>query len=525
MHVEPPKQSFRPSRPNDTESSEEQANFANKNITILPDELLVKIFSYLDTGDLTHCQLVDRRWQELIDDHMLALAFCRRCHRAEQRISPLTVERYHSSIRGWLRGFSNLGKESAAQLDKFLRHKHFTERLFFSIAKVLAKAKALTYQYVGTITHSAWVNKASFSPDGNYLVTASWDHSVKISELVAGKWQEKATIQHLNQVNEVSFSPDGKRLVTASYDNTAKILELEGGQWREKTTLQHSDSVWDACFSPDGRHLVTISSTAKIWELEGGKYVTKAILRHSFEVVRACFSPDGNHLVTIAFESTTAKIWGFIAGQWAEEAAIECYNHGTTTRYSSAVNDVCFSPDGNYLAVAAANTPTIWKLVDGKWNKIAALEHCSLVNKVSFSPDGNHLVTVTAGWSAKIWGVIDDRWLEKAIIRHFGSLNTASFSPDGSHLVTASNDHNAKIWELEGGHWQQRITLQHSSRVIGASFSPDGKHLVSSSSDGTDKIWGGCRRTMAAKSHHRAFRLGGKKYQLQPRWIPLCDSL
>ena len=458
VHVETSKKSFRPSRPNDTEPSKEQANFANKNITTLPDELLVKIFSNLDTRDLLNCQLVNRRWQELIDrDHMLALAFYRRCHRAEQRTNPLSVERYHSGIQGWLRSFSNLGKESVAQLDKFLQHKHFTEILFFSIAKILAKTKTLTCQNVGTIWHSNRVDKVRFSPDGNYLVTISLDHSVKISELVAGKWQEKATIKHLYLVNKARFSPDGKRLVTASYDNTAKILELEGGQWREKTTIQHSNSVGDARFSPDGKRLVTASAdhTAKIWELEGGKYLTKAILRHSSQVVKARFSPDGNRLVTIAFGRRTAKIWGLVAGQWGEEAAINCYQHGTTTRYSR-VNGVCFSPDGNYLAVAAADTLTIWKLVDGRWEQSAALEHSSMVSKVRFSPDGNHLVTVTADWIAKIWGVVDDRWLEKDTIRHYDTLIIASFSPDGSHLVTASNDRLAKILGLEGGHWQEK---------------------------------------------------------------------
>ena len=415
MHVEPPKKSFRPSRPNDTEPSEEQANFASKNITILPDELLVKIFSNLDTRDLVNCQLVNRRWQELIDrDHMLALAFYRCCHPAKQRISPLTVERYHSSIQSWLRGFSNLGRESAARLDKFLQHKHFTEILFFTIAKVLAKAEALTCQNVGTITHSNWVDKAS-------------------------------------------FSPDGKCLVTASFNNAAEIWELVDGQWQKKTTLQHSVWVKHAFFSPDGRHLMTISNIAKIWELEGGQWQTKAILRHYSEVARACFSPDGNHLVTIA-NNGTAKIWGLIADQW-EKAAIKYYEYGyagRTTEKPWWVFDVCFSPDGNYLVIAAADTPTIWELVDGEWKQSGALKHCSPVSKVSFSPDGNHLVT-TSGDIAKIWEAVDDRWLEKATIQHSGSITIASFSPDGSHLVTtASNDCAVKIWGLEGGHWQEK---------------------------------------------------------------------
>ena len=492
MHVEPSEKSFSTSRPNDPEPSEEQANFANKNITTLPDELLVRIFFNLDTRDLLNCQLVNRRWQELIDDHMLALAYYRRCHGAKQCISPLTAERYHSSIQSWLRGFSNLGRESAARLDKFLQHKQFTERLFFSIAKVLAKAEALTCQNVGTITHSNWVNKASFSPDGNYLLTrVLLDHSAKIWELVAGRWQEKASIRHLDGVKKASFSPDGKCLVTASYNNTAEIWELEGGQWQKKTTLQHSDSVMHAFFSPDGRHLMTISNIAKIWELEGGQWQTKAILRHSSQVARACFSPDGNHLVTIA-SNGTAKIWGLIADQW-EKAAIKYYEYGyagRTTEKPWWVFDVCFSPDGNYLVIAAADTPTIWKLVDGEWKQSGALKHCSPVTEVSFSPDGNHLVT-TSGDIVKVWGAVDNRWLEKATIQHSGSITIASFSPDGCHLVTtASNDCAVKIWGLEGGHWQEKITIQYSRLVRDASFSPDGKHLVLNSYDEINKIWG-----------------------------------
>ena len=490
MHVEPSEKSFSTSRPNDPEPSEEQANFANKNITILPGELLVRIFSNLDTTDLLNCQLVNRHWQELIDDYMLALAYYRRCHGAEQRISPLTVERYHSSIQDWLGGFSNLGRESAAQLDKFLQHKHFTEILFFSIAKVLAKAKVLTCQDVGTIKHSSRDVEPSFSPDGNYLVTVS-NYSAKISELVGDQWQKKATIWHSSMVSSARFSPDGKRLVTASCDNNAQIWELEGGQWLEKTTLQHSDPLRDAFFSPDGRQLVTISYAANIWELEGDQWQHKATIQRSSPVLSACFSPDGNHLVTTSIHKRTTEIWRLIVGQWGEEVEIECYDgyEGATTASSEWVNDVCFSPDGNYLMIAAAQTLKILELVDGKWKQSAVLRHCSLVDDVRFSPDGNHLVTVT-DWTAKIWRAVDDQWLEKAAIRHSDHLRIASFSPDGSHLVTGSNDRTATIWGLADDDWQEKIIIQHSSAVKGASFSPDGKHLVLISYDDPAKIWG-----------------------------------
>ena len=494
MHIDPSKNSFSSSRLNDTGPSEEQANFANKDITILPDELLVKIFSNLELGDLAHCQPVNRRWQKIIDDHMLALAFYRRCHRAKQRTNPLTVERYQSSVRGWLAGFSNFGGDLAARLDKFLQHKHFSEILFFSIAKVLAKAKALTCQDVGTITHCDSICNTSFSPDGGYLVTVSLDRTAKVWKLVNDQWQKETTIEHSDWVMDVCFSPDGKRLVTASSDKIAKIWRLEGGQWQEETTIEHSGPVnnvrfspdgkrlvtastntakiwllvgdqWqeettikhfgrvnDVCFSPDGRYLVTAAHDAKIWELVGDQWQEKATIAHSSMVVRACFSPDGNHLVTIAYKNNTAQIWGFIGGQWRAKANIEyeAYGYeGTSIWIPGWVNDVCFSPDGNYLAIAAADTPTISKFVDGEWEKSAAIEYSSLVSKVSFSPDGNHLLIASEGPTVKIWGGGGGRWQEKATIPNTGSVRSTSFSPDGHHLVIASDSNDAKVWVLK----------------------------------------------------------------------------
>ena len=494
MHIDPSKNSFSSSRLNDTQPSEEQANFANKDITILPDELLEKIFSNLDQGDLAHCQPVNRRWQELIDDRMLALPFYRRCHPTERRTNPLTVERYHSSIRGWLAGFSNLGRELAERLDKSLQHKHFSEILFFSIAKVLAKAKALTCQDVGTITHFDSVCNTSFSPDGGYLVTVSLDSTAKLWKLANDQWQEETTIEHSDWVMDVCFSPDGKRLVTASSDRTTKLWSLVNGQWQEEITIKHSDPVnkvrfspdgkrlvtastnatkiwrlvgdqWqeettikhplrvnDICFSPDGRYLVIASRDAKIWELVGDQWQEKATIERSSMVVRACFSPNGNHLVTIAHQNNTAQIWGFIGGQWRAKANIEyeAYGYeGTSIWIPGWVNDVCFSPDGNYLAIAAADTPTISKFVDGEWEKSAAIEYSSVVSKVSFSPDGNHLLIASEGPTVKIWGAGDGRWQEKATIPITGSVRSTSFSPDGHHLVIASDSNDAKVWVLK----------------------------------------------------------------------------
>ena len=223
---------------------------ANRFVSDLPDELIVKVLSSLNVRDITVCKRVNRHWKTLIDKyHLQALSYSQ-CHHYHQP-RPQTIERYHACTRDCLAGFISEGREVIGQLDELLRHRYFPEILFFSIAKVLTNAGHLNCQNVYTFRHSDLVNNASFSPDGRYLATASNDNTAKIWEFVAGQWEEKATIRHSSSVKNVSFSPDGRHLVTASEDFTAKIWGLVAEQWQEKTTVRHAGWVVNASFSPD----------------------------------------------------------------------------------------------------------------------------------------------------------------------------------------------------------------------------------------------------------------------------------
>ncbi|MBD2303350.1 PD40 domain-containing protein, partial [Nostoc sp. FACHB-190] len=62
---------------------------------------------------------------------------------------------------------------------------------------------------------------------------------------------------HENSVISASFSPDGQRILTASSDNTARLWDLQG---REIAKFQgHENSVYSASFSPDGQRILTAS--------------------------------------------------------------------------------------------------------------------------------------------------------------------------------------------------------------------------------------------------------------------------
>jgi WD40 repeat protein len=98
-----------------------------------------------------------------------------------------------------------------------------------------ANAGKLILTLVG---HTQSVNWVSFSSDGTLMATASIDGTVRLwrapqtGEVFEDTDSDKmyiATLEgHTNWVNSVNFSPDGKYLVTASWDSTARIWRIYG---------------------------------------------------------------------------------------------------------------------------------------------------------------------------------------------------------------------------------------------------------------------------------------------------------
>lgn len=105
-----------------------------------------------------------------------------------------------------------------------------------------------------------------FSPDGTRVAAASGSIG-QVWDVATGK-PVLAPFKHEGRVNSVRFSPDGQRLVTTSYDATARIWDLSTGHLLGEP-LRHSGRVQYAEFSPNGRFVLTASSdgTARVWEI------------------------------------------------------------------------------------------------------------------------------------------------------------------------------------------------------------------------------------------------------------------
>ena len=290
-------------------------------------------------------------------------------------------------------------------------------------------------------------------------------------------WLETNTLtRHTAEVRSAAFSPDGKKIVTASWDKTTRIWDVLTGDCLH-TLEGHTDWVRSAAFSPDGKKIVTASAdrTAKIWNALTGECL-HTLEGHAERVRSAAFSPDGKKIVTASFDRT-ARTWDALTGEFLH----------TLEGHTDWVRSAAFSPDGKKIVTASSDrTAKIWDALTGEF--LHTLEgHTDWVRSAAFSPDGKKIVTASDDETAKIWDASTGQCLH-TLEDHTCGVCSAAFSPDGKKIVTASFDKTAKIWDASTGDCLH--TLEgHTYGVDSAAFSPDGKKIVTASEDNTARIW------------------------------------
>ena len=343
--------------------------------------------------------------------------------------------------------------------------------------------------------HSARVHSVAFSPEGQWIVTGSYDQTAKVWE--AAKGSEPLTLEgHSDEIMSVAFSPDGQRILTASWDGTAKLWEAAKGEevltlnrhgneitaaLSSQTAKGRSARVFSAAFSPDGRRIVTGSTegTAKVWEAASGRELL-TLKGHNDWVLWAAFSPDGQRIVT-ASEDQTAKVWDAASGT----------NLLTLRGHANEITSVAFSPDGQRIVTGSTDeTARVWDAASGKQlHKLTG--HSDGVWPVAFSPDGQRIVIGSRDTTATVWETASGTRL-LTLKGHSGTVDSVAFSPNGQRIVTGSDDGTAKLWEAATGR-ELLILKGHKGGVTSMAFSPDGQRIVSGSRDHTALVWQAAR--------------------------------
>jgi formylglycine-generating enzyme required for sulfatase activity/serine/threonine protein kinase len=280
---------------------------------------------------------------------------------------------------------------------------------------------------------------------------------------------------HRARIASATYSADGQRLLTASADGSAVLWDTRAGT----PTLVLSGAggaLHFASFRPDGRQVITAGAdgSARIWDATTGE--SKGRLdAHPGGVLSAVFDPRGVLALTGGMDGT-ARLWDVASGREVREF----------TGSTAAVHFAAFSPDGSRVATASADgTALLFDTATGR--TLATLRgHRDGVNSVAFSPDGSEVVTGSSDHTARIFSSADGR-LISTLEEHDAAVTSASFSADGGRIVTASADRSVAVWDATSG--RLLAIRKGDSIVTWATFSPDGMRVASADLEQRVRIW------------------------------------
>ncbi|KAB8115752.1 hypothetical protein EE612_056459 [Oryza sativa] len=103
--------------------------------------------------------------------------------------------------------------------------------------------------------HQKLVNHVYFSPDGQWLASASFDKSVKLWNGITGKFVA-AFRGHVADVYQISWSADSRLLLSGSKDSTLKVWDIRTHKLKQDLP-GHADEVYAVDWSPDGEKVAS----------------------------------------------------------------------------------------------------------------------------------------------------------------------------------------------------------------------------------------------------------------------------
>ena len=128
--------------------------------------------------------------------------------------------------------------------------------------------------------HTGNVKCTAFSDDGQLVASAGFgDFAIRVHNTTTGL--PLLTIKaHTQYVWTLLMTPDGQHIISASSDKTVRMFEMPGG--KEVLCLKHASEVGGQALSPDGTLIVssTKDGSLHVWQIgdgDAGNVITACI--------------------------------------------------------------------------------------------------------------------------------------------------------------------------------------------------------------------------------------------------------
>lgn len=291
--------------------------------------------------------------------------------------------------------------------------------------------------------HGGPIKAISISPDGEHVLTTSFDYSIIYWRITEEKVELIHRLEgHDAAVNDVAFVPESEQAISVSDDGTLGIWDLKQGRliWRLDAPV---DKVLDVALSPNGKFagVARWDKTARIYDLE--KQTEIAVLKgHRGNVNSVAFSADGKMLYSAAYDGQIIE-WDIAAQQMVRPI----YRHGW------GINSIVLLDDDRILfgsldgTVAIVSIEKAQKIVD-----IAKRE--SPVQTVKLSSDGALAAYGDGSGWIEVFAATSGKKVEGGEVT-YGSVWDFDFVSGTNQIYHVGLDDFASRWQISPNKFQQ----------------------------------------------------------------------
>jgi len=384
--------------------------------------------------------------------------------------------------------------------------------------------------------HSSTVENSYYSPNGEYIITASGDNSVilwKSKSKGSGEddWYETLRIdEHSGEIQDINFFNDSKHFVTCSQDNTLKIYNLTGSVL--KTLKGHTSPVSDFTVSKDGTVLISGSSqgaTLYRWNLN---HINPNIIEaHVGNIYYLNYNEDAEIIVSSSADNYV-KLWNL---DGSLKASFPCYNkfagsiqlmprnktimiasertmvqlvdyNGNTKIELSVAENIGnirsgnVSKDEKYIAIGSTDGEAIlWDIENN--SHVSLNGHRNSVRDILVAVEANRVLTASDDQTAILWNFEGEK--VKVIKGVYISLRPIDISSDEKYFAVGTRNNTAQLYNMNGE--QLTELIGHEDVLTSVMFSPDTERIFTTSLDNTVRVWDLKGNSLKVLHGHTAF--------------------
>jgi len=280
--------------------------------------------------------------------------------------------------------------------------------------------------------HTQYIKELIVTSDNQYIISASWDCSIKIwslstSELIHTLW-------HHDWVISCSLSADNQFLASTSHDQTTCVWSVQTGT-RIKV-LHHVNMIYWTQFCANDQHLITAGMTMRVWDIQSESCLQILLDGHLDWIITCTLSDDELLLLSMGFYDTI-KVWDMVKAQ-----CIQTFQPTRPRESGCFVNqNTCVAAIDNDRRLC------IWRISDGQCiQQVPNIERINSLRSYWLRNEDKECIIVSTKYyfDAQVLAVESGEIIYTT--EDFHGTWKVSLSSNGRYLISAGVAQTIRIW-------------------------------------------------------------------------------